>query len=97
MFAQVGANLAAVRSVASQFHWKKLIATSALLAAGGSVMSGCAAPVVSAGKGPADPHARVANVGYTSTVAPYARLRPTTPSLWRQRNDSVAPSSNSGH
>jgi hypothetical protein len=44
-----------------------------------------------AGADPADPTARVAGVGYRSTVAPYTAIRPSTPAPWRERNDSVAP------
>ena len=44
-----------------------------------------------AGADPADPAARVAGVGYRSTIAPYTSLRPSTPSSWRERNDAVTP------
>jgi hypothetical protein len=44
------------------------------------------------GADPADPSARVAAVGYRSTVAPYTSLRPTTPQAWRERNERAAPS-----
>lgn len=63
-----------------------------LLAAVGLALSGCApatAPLASAD--PADPSARVARVGYRSTVAPYSSLRPAAPAPWRERNDGVAP------
>ena len=40
---------------------------------------------------PADPGARVAGVGYRSTVAPYSSLRPSSPSPWRTLNDRAAP------
>jgi len=53
-----------------------------------------AAPL--AGADPADPNARVAAVGYRSTVAPYTSLRPTAPSSWREQNDRVAPAPKSG-
>lgn len=98
MFAQFGASFAAVQSVACKLYRKKLnfAGVMALLAVGSSV-SGCAAPIVLNGQDPANPHARVAVVGYTSTVAPYTSLRPAMPSSWRQQNDSVAPSSKSGH
>jgi hypothetical protein len=48
-----------------------------------------AVPLASAD--PADPAARVARVGYRSTIAPYTSLRPATPAPWQERNDSVAP------
>ncbi|TYO68224.1 hypothetical protein FXV83_01880 [Bradyrhizobium hipponense] len=63
-----------------------------LLAAVGLALSGCmpaAVPLASAD--PANPAARVAPVGYRSTIAPYTSLRPATPAPWRERNDSVAP------
>jgi hypothetical protein len=44
-----------------------------------------------AGADPADPAARVAGVGYRSTIAPYTSLRPSTPKPWRGRNEPVAP------
>lgn len=40
---------------------------------------------------PADPAARVAPVGYRSTIAPYTSLRPATPARWRERNENVTP------
>lgn len=68
-----------------RFNW-------ALLAFAALAMSGCmpaTAPV--AGADPADPAAKVARLGYRSTVAPYTSLRPATPAPWRDRNDGVAP------
>lgn len=65
-----------------------------LLAAIGLALSGCApaiAPLASTDA--ADPSARVARVGYRSTVAPYSSLRPAAPAPWRERNDGVAPQS----
>lgn len=44
-----------------------------------------------AGADPADPSAKVAPVGYRSTVAPYTSLRPATPAPWRDRNGAVTP------
>lgn len=98
MFSQFGANLAAVYSAACRCYRKKLkfAGALALLALGGSI-SGCAAPIALSGQDPASPDAKVAAVGYRSTVAPYTSLRPTVPSSWRRQNDSVAPSSKSGH
>ena len=40
---------------------------------------------------PADPAAKVAPVGYRSTIAPYTSLRPATPASWRERNENVTP------
>ena len=45
---------------------------------------------------PADPGAKVAGVGYRSTIAPYTSLRPTAPAPWRQQNERVAPAPKSG-
>ena len=68
------------------------LATSAVLLAVAVSSSGCmqAAAQVAA-KDPADPAAKVRSVGYRSTIAPYAPLRPSTPAPWRGRNDDVAP------
>lgn len=98
MFAQFGANFAAVHSVVREFYRKRLnlVRAAVLLAVSGTV-SGCAVPIALNGWDPADPQAKVAAVGYRSTVTPYTSLRPTVPSSWRQQNDSVAPSSKSGH
>jgi len=63
-----------------------------LLGVFGLALSGCmpaAVPLASAD--PADPAARVAPVGYRSTIAPYTSLRPATPAPWQERNDSAAP------
>lgn len=98
MFAQFGASFAAVQSVACKFYRKRLSFVGAVVVlAVGSTVSGCAVPITLNGQDPANPRARVAAVGYTSTVAPYSSLRPTVPSPWRQQNDSVAPSSKSEH
>jgi len=63
-----------------------------LLAAIGLALSGCMpATGLLAGADPSDPVARVARVGYRSTIAPYTSLRPAAPAPWRERNDGVAP------
>jgi len=68
-----------------RFNWP-------LLAAIALILSGCMpATVPVAGADPADPAAKVARVGYRSTIAPYTSLRPATPGPWRDRNDAVAP------
>ena len=91
MFAQLGAILAAVRSAVKtifgiRFRTLAGIAITALM------LGGCLPTAVPlAGADPADPGARVAGVGYRSTVAPYTRLRPAAPSPWREQNDRVAP------
>jgi hypothetical protein len=68
-----------------RFHWP-VLAVIAL------ALSGCMpATTQVAGADPADPAAKVAPVGYRSTIAPYTGLRPATPAPWRDRNDAVTP------
>lgn len=68
-----------------RFHWPLLAATALAL-------SGCMpATTQIASADPAAPAARVAPVGYRSTIAPYSSLRPATPAPWRGRNDAVTP------
>ncbi|WP_298241513.1 hypothetical protein [uncultured Bradyrhizobium sp.] len=75
----------AVRGRHCRFHWP-------LLAALALALSGCMpATTQVAAADPADPAAKVAPVGYHSTIAPYSSLRPATPAPWRDRNDAVAP------
>ena len=96
MFAQFGAKLAAVRSVAERVLDSRNAALAAILA-GTLALGGClptTAPL--AGADPADPSARVAAVGYRSTVAPYTTLRPVAPSPWKEQNDRAAPAPKSG-
>jgi hypothetical protein len=93
MLAQLGAILAAVRSVAEtifgiRFRILAGVAVTAL------ALGGCMPTTVPlAGADPADSGARVAGVGYRSTIAPYTRLRPTAPASWREQNERVAPKS----
>lgn len=91
MFVQFGARLAAVRSVAvGLFDRRPVIFAS--LSAGVLTLGGCLPTTVPlAGADPADSSARVASVGYRSTVAPYTSLRPVSPSSWREQNDRAAP------
>jgi hypothetical protein len=91
MLAQFGANIAAVRSVAARL-FETRYAVPAAIAAAALTLGGClpaSAPL--SGTDPADPGAKVAGVGYRSTIAPYTSLRPTAPSSWREQNDRVAP------
>jgi hypothetical protein len=68
-----------------QFHWP-------LLAVITLALSGCMpATTQIATADPADPSARVARIGYGSTVAPYTSLRPAAPAPWRDRNDASTP------
>lgn len=95
MLAQFEANDFAVQSV-RRFHRGKflLFVSTALVAI---AAAGCTAPAVPlAGADPADPTAKVAGVGYRSTVAPYTSLRPTVPTSWREQNNRAAPSPQSG-
>lgn len=95
MLARFGAPLAAVGSARGRyprFNFRTLGMITAIAAS----LAGCMPQSVPlAGADPADPGAKVAGVRYRSTVAPYASLRPSTPSrdTWRERNDNVAPSS----
>jgi hypothetical protein len=91
MFALFGAKFAAAFAAGgrhSRFHLRKLAAVAAAC----GLLSACmpaTAPL--AGADPADPAAGRAAVGYRSTIAPYASLRPSAPTAWRERNDSVTP------
>jgi hypothetical protein len=91
MLAQLGAILAAVRSVVEAIFGIRF-QTLAGVVVTSFTLGGCMPTAVPlAGADPADPGARVAGAGYRSTVAPYASLRPTAPSSWREQNDRVAP------
>jgi hypothetical protein len=91
MLAQLGAILAAVGSVVQE-DFKIRYRTFTGMTAAALVLGGCMPTAVPlAGADPADPGAKVAGVGYRSTVAPYTSLRPTAPSSWREQNDRVAP------
>jgi hypothetical protein len=91
MLAQLGALRAAVGSVAETIFSIR-IRTFAGMAATAFTLGGCIPTAVPlAGANPADPGAKVAGVGYRSTIAPYTSLRPTAPSSWREQNDRVAP------
>ena len=96
MLAQLGAILAAVRSVVETIFGIRfrLLAGMAVTAL---TLGGCMPTAVPlAGADSADPGAKVAGVGYRSTIAPYTSLRPTAPSSWREQNDGVAPAPKSG-
>jgi len=68
------------------FQWPILAMTAIVLS---GCMPATTAPLASAD--PADPAAKVARIGYHSTIAPYRSLRPVTPTPWPERNDGVAP------
>lgn len=57
----------------------------------GPLLAGCVTTVPLVGADPADPGARVARVGYRSTIAPYVSLRPASPVGWKDQNQRVAP------
>ena len=90
MFAQLGARLSAVRSVAGARYDHRFKVLAGLVAMA-VTLGGClptTGPLV--GADPADPSARVAPVGYRSVVSPYVSLRPTTPKAWREQKDRAA-------
>ena len=91
MLAQFGAKIVAVRKVAAKLFRRRYAVRAAFVAAALS-LGGCLPTTVPlASADPADPSARVAGVGYRSTIAPYRSLRPSAPSAWREQNDRVAP------
>lgn len=96
MLAQLGARLAAVCSVAGKLFDIRLKILAAMTTTG-MALGGCMPTTMPlAGADPADPGAKVAGVGYRSTVAPHTSLRPVAPSSWREQNDRVAPAPKSG-
>ena len=92
MLAQLGAILAAVRSVVETIFGIRFRSLAGM-AVTALTLGGCMPTAVA---DPADPGAKVAGVGYRSTIAPYTSLRPTAPSSWREQNDRVAPAPKSG-
>jgi hypothetical protein len=96
MLAQLGAILAAVYSVAEKLIGNRFRTIAGITATALTLGGYMQTAVPLAGADPADPNARVAGVGYRSTVAPYISLRPTAPSSWREQNDRVAPAPKSG-
>ena len=96
MQAQLWAVRAAVHSVAEKPYLIRSRNLAGLIAVALTLAACMPATVPLAGPDPADPGAKAAGVGYRSTVAPYTSLRPTAPSPWREQNDRVAPTPNSG-
>jgi hypothetical protein len=91
MLAQLGPILAAIGSAAEAIFGIRC-RTLVGMAVTAVALGGCLpAAVPLAGADPADPGAKVAGVGYRSTITPYTSLRPSTPAPWRERNDGVAP------
>ncbi|ABE65191.1 conserved hypothetical protein (plasmid) [Nitrobacter hamburgensis X14] len=97
MSAQLGATVAAVGSVVRGIFGRRL-GTFAGMVVAAITLGGCALPPAPlAGPDPADPGARVAGVGYRSSIAPYTSFRPAAPSGWTEQNQRVTPSPTSGH
>ncbi len=91
MLAQFGAKIAAVRTVAARLFDTRYRIPAAVAAAA-LTLGGCLPTTVPlVGADPADPGAKVASVGYRSTIAPYSSLRPAAPAPWREQNERVAP------
>jgi len=97
MSAQIMATVAAACSAACTAFAERLGLFTGVVAVAVSLGGCTAATVPMLGADPADPGVRVAPVGYRSTVAPYASLRPTTPAGWKEQNRRVTPSPQSGH
>lgn len=97
MSAQIGAIVAAVGSVVRGIFGRTL-RSFAGVALAALTLGGCAVPTVPlVGADPADAGAKVAGVGYRSSIAPYTSFRPTAPSGWIEQNQRVTPSPKSGH
>ena len=83
---------AAKSAAASAVRGRHVLFNWPLLAALALALSGCMpATTQVADADPADPAAKVAQVGYRSTIAPYTSLRPAPPTPWGGRNDAVTP------
>ncbi|MBN9499589.1 MAG: hypothetical protein J0H39_22780 [Alphaproteobacteria bacterium] len=96
MSAQIGATSAAVGSVVGRLFEIRFGAFAGLAFAA-MMLGGCVLPTAPlVGKDPADPGAKVAGVGYRSSIAPYSSLRPTVPSGWKEQNQRVTPTPKSG-
>jgi hypothetical protein len=91
MFALFRAMAAAVGSAREPHVTYKLRWLAVIVAAAGLLASCAPATVPIAAADSADPAAKVARVGYRSTIAPYTSLRPSTPGPWRERNGSFPP------
>jgi hypothetical protein len=96
MLAQLGARLAAVGSVVERLSGIRFRIFAGMTAAAFALAGCTSATVPLVGADPADPGAKIAGVGYRSTIAPYSSLRPAVPSPWRDQNDRVAPPPKSG-
>jgi hypothetical protein len=91
MSAQFGAKFAAFGAAGGR-RFTTNVAIGAIVIAIAIPTAGCTpATTRLAGADPADPAAKIAGVGYRSTIAPYSSLRPSAPAPWRERNDKAAP------
>ncbi|MDI4236528.1 hypothetical protein OZ411_27315 [Bradyrhizobium sp. Arg237L] len=91
MFSRVSAKFAAIPAAR---EWRRRLIVGAVMVA--AALGGCQPKTVPIGSAdPANPAAPVPRVTYRPTLAPYSSLRPATPMPWRDRNDAVAPKSNS--
>ena len=90
MFALFGAKFDAA-CAAREGHCRFGFRALAAIAAAGALSACMPATVPLVGRDAADPTAKVAGVGYRSTIASYTSMRPSTPAPWRGRNDDVAP------
>ena len=91
MSSQIRAKSARIRRADRRRFIFSLATGSILLVVAVSASACMPATTPLAGADPADPAAKVAGVGYRSTIAPYTGLRPSPPAPWRERNDAVTP------
>ncbi len=93
MLALFAARRAAIGSAYERHCKFSIRSLAALVVATGSLSACMPAGVPLAGADPADPAAKVAGVGYRSTIGPYTSMRPSDPAPWRQGNDGLKPKS----
>jgi hypothetical protein len=96
MSAQSGAKSATIGSAGAPHSIFRSAVSGAVIAIAVAATGCTPATTHVAGADPADPAARVAGVGYRSTVAPYTALRPSAPAPWRERNERVTPQPKNG-
>jgi len=92
MLAQMVANEATAFNAFTRTGSRRaVIRRTILIVLVGPFLAGCATTVPLLVADPASPGAKVAQVGYRSTIAPYVSLRPTSPVGWREQNQRVVP------
>lgn len=92
MLAQMAADGAAESNLFARIGSRRaIVRRTILIVSVGQFLAGCVTTVPLAAPDPGDPGARVARVGYRSTIAPYVSLRPTSPVGWKDQNQRVAP------